>query len=647
MSSENKGPNTMNRREMLKTIGAAAAGMAAEAVFSGEAVAQQPGADQPKSPYGGKPGSGLQYPPYYKPTRDWIGTTLIAVALIAGLLVGNQTASAQQPAVVHDAEYYILDAQNGQKWAAEDKDLDVRLAELRKKYGRPPNIIHFMWDDQPFGAVGIPALQKIRGFETPKLNQMAAEGMLFTRMYTEPSCTPSRAASITGQHPIRNGMYTVGFPIESKGLSKQTVSMAQILSKAGYATAFFGKWHLGDIEQSYPHNQGFDEALFAPYNQTVSIMSDQGEANNAVIGLKEKMLVKDPYQLDNSFSQKGGYVFYIEGKKGEQGKEWGAAQTPKDFLTFDPECEKRAHAFMRQSVEAKKPFYLAWWPMATAFFPTPEKVSLQRGLTGEGYVRTLDPMAGRLMDYLKSQGLAENTLIVAMADNGPMTHNPPPASGLGEGVFRGGKGDFTEGGIRVTAQAWWPGTIKPGQLVGDIVHITDLYPTFAHLGNAMEYMPTDRVIDGVDQTSLLLNGDTFSRRDYVFVYTGQTLAATIKKQYKRAWVASTEGAGSGLAAAFYDLYNDPREMTPLLLPMIHFREPFNRMRVRHELWMERYPNQPAARGVAFTGLSNARPETLALSQPPADLKKLPFNVLDYIPHLDQLPFDPNGEPDEK
>ena len=300
-----------------------------------------------------------------------IGKNLIVAALLLGvvcLLACIQSASAQQP-VVHDAEYYILDAQNGQKWAAEDKDLDARLAELRKKYGRPPNIIHFMWDDQPFGAVGIPAMQKIRGFETPKLNQMAAEGMLFTRMYTEPSCTPSRAAAITGQHPVRNGMYTVGFPIENKGLSKQTVTTAHVLSKAGYATAFYGKWHLGDIEESYPHNQGFDETLFAPYNQTASLMNDQGEVNNAVIGMKEKLLVKDPYQLDKSFNQNSAYVFYIEGKKGEQGKEWGATQTPKDYLAFDPECEKRAHAFMSLSVDAKKPFYLAWWPMAAPFFP--------------------------------------------------------------------------------------------------------------------------------------------------------------------------------------------------------------------------------------------------------------------------------------
>ena len=181
----------------------------------------------------------------------------------------RQSAVAQNdtPKIVHDAQYYILDAQNGEQWAAEDKDLDARLAALRQKYGRPPNIIHLMWDDQPFGAVGIPALQQFRGYSTPRLNQMADEGILFTRMYSQPSCTPTRAAAMTGQIPVRNGMYKVGLPIEYKGLSKNTVTIASALSKAGYKTAFYGKWHLGDIEESYPYNQGFDEALFAVYNQ--------------------------------------------------------------------------------------------------------------------------------------------------------------------------------------------------------------------------------------------------------------------------------------------------------------------------------------------------------------------------------------------
>ena len=566
----------------------------------------------------------------------------VAVTLIAGLLAGAQSAVAQNdtPKIVHDAQYYILDAQNGEQWAAEDKDLDARLAALRQKYGRPPNIIHLMWDDQPFGAVGIPALQQIRGYTTPRLNQMADEGILFTRMYSQPSCTPTRAAAMTGQIPVRNGMYKVGFPIEFKGLSKNTTTIASALSKAGYETAFFGKWHLGDIEESYPYNQGFDQALFAVYNQAVSLWNMQGEAMNATLGLKEQLLAKDPYQHNDKFNQ-NGYVFYIEGKKGEEGKEWGATQTPQDYGALDVESEKRAYAFMNKSVADAKPFYLAWWPLWTSFIPDPKKASLQRSLVAEGYQKMLDPAAGRLMDFKRAQGLAENTLIVAMSDNGPMTHNPPPGAGFGEGIFRGGKGDNTEGAVRVSAQAWWPGTIKPGQTAGDIIDVTDLYTTFARIGGATQNLPTDRIIDGLDQTALLLNGDTHGRRDYEFIYLGPNLAATIWKQYKRMW-GSTQGSESGAAAAFYDLYNDHREETPLLVQALLFIEPFNRMRALHELWKKKYPDQPPGSGPAYTGLSNARSETVAISKPLVDLKKLPFDPLEVIEHLNRLPFDPKA-----
>jgi arylsulfatase len=566
------------------------------------------------------------------------------LTLCVGLLAGSQAVVAQNepPKIVHDTQYYILDAQNGERWSAEDKDLDARLA-LRQKYGRPPNIIHFMWDDQPFGAVGIPALQQLRGCTTPRLNQMAAEGMLFTRMYSQPSCTPTRAAAMTGQIPVRNGMEKVGFPIEFKGLSKNTVTIAGALSKAGYETAFFGKWHLGDIEESYPYNQGFDEALFAVYNQALSLWNMQGEAVNATLGLKEQLLAKDPYQHNNKFNQ-NGYVFYIEGKKGDEGKEWGAAQTPQDYAALDAESEKRAYAFMSKSIADAKPSYLAWWPMMTSFIPDPKKASLQRGMAGEAYQKMLDPAIGRLMDFLKAQGLAENTLIVAMSDNGPFTHNPPPGAGMGEGIFRGGKGDSTEGAVRVCAEAWWPGTIKSGQTVGDIIDVTDLYTTFARIGGATQYLPTDRIIDGVDQTALLLNGDTHGRRDYEFIYVGNTLAATIWKQYKYSWGGGGTSA-SGISASFYDLYNDPREENPLLLQLSHFLEPFKRMRTLHELWKKKYPDQPAGYGPAYTGLSNARPETLALSQPTVDLKTLPFNVLEVIEDMDRLPFDPRPDND--
>lgn len=109
--------------------------------------------------------------------------------------------------------------------------------------------------------VGIPAIQKVRGFETPNINRIAAEGITFMRMYTEPSCTPSRAAVMTGRKAVRSGMYSVSFPVESSGMDNGEVTMGKVLSQAGYATAFYGKWHLGDTKPSYPTEMGFDESL--------------------------------------------------------------------------------------------------------------------------------------------------------------------------------------------------------------------------------------------------------------------------------------------------------------------------------------------------------------------------------------------------
>ena len=545
--------------------------------------------------------------------------------------------------LVHDAEYYILEAQNGKVWAVEDGELDEKLAALREKYGSPPNLVHLMWDDQPFGAVGIPAMQKIRGYETPNLNRMAEEGMLFTRMYTEPSCTPTRAAALSGQHPVRNGMYTVGFPVEYKGMSAETVTVAEVLSEAGYATAFFGKAHLGDIEDAWMHNQGFDEALVTIYNQVLSLWNEGAESANATIGLMTEILAENPYQLDSTFSPTGWMNFY-EAEKGEQAREW-CGVSYECYRKFDAEAQARALDFIKRKAKAKQPFYLAWWPQWVSFIPDPSKTSLQRGLVGDGYMSMLDPAAGALMETLEELGIAENTLVIAMADNGPMTHNPPPGLGMGEGPFSGGKGDFLEGGIRVPAQAWWPGVIQGGQVAGDIIHVTDLYTTFARLANAEKHLPTDRVIDGIDQTSLLLNGETHGRRDYVFIYTGNMLGATVKDHYKQHWISSDPGAASGIGAAYFDLLNDPREDVPLLTNMLHFKEPFMRMRARHELWMKKYPNREAARGPAYTGIANARPETRAVNTPMVEFGNLPFDPLEFIEHLDELPAGPSGEPD--
>lgn len=565
---------------------------------------------------------------------------ILLLLVFAAAMVGGIT---QAKDIVHDAEYYILDAQNSEKWAAEDKDLDKRLAELKEKYGTPPNIIHIMWDDTPYGDVGIPAIQKVRGLETPRLNKMAEEGILFTRMYTEVGCTPSRAACATGRLAVRSGMYNIGMLLESHGMRDEEVTIAEVLSKAGYATAFHGKWHLGDIEESYPHNQGYDEAFFTGYNQILSMNTREAEAANASIGLFEDMLPQDPYKLDDTFVTKG-WVQIAEGTKGGKTRQWGD-NSLDNFLKIDVEAQRRTLEFMERNAKAGKPFYIANWPNMTAMIPLPKKISQSRSILQDGLQGNIDPFVGKVIDKLKELGIAENTLVVCMADNGPMAHNPPPGAGFSETIFRGGKGDFLEGGVRVPAQAWWPGTIKKGQIVGDIIHETDLFTTFVRLAGATEYVPTDRIIDGIDQTALLMNGDTHSRRDHVFIYAGPRLGATVKGNYKRHWISSDPvGESSGIPAAFYFLPADPREKTPMLLQLIHLKRPFNRMKLRHELWKQKYPDSHEVYGIPWTGIENATPEVKALAKPLLDPKKLPFDPLEYVEHLDQLPFDPDMDP---
>jgi len=552
-----------------------------------------------------------------------------ALASTVALCVSISAVSAKE--IIHDAEYYILKSQNREKWASADRDLDTKLSALKKKHGAPPNIIYILFDDQQVGAVGNEMIQQITGYTTPNMNQLAAEGINFTRMYSEPACTPTRAAFITGRTPVRNGMGIVGMPHEAAGLAASEVTIAEVLSKAGYATAFYGKGHLGDIEESYLHNQGFDEALFTPMNQISSLWNPKGTAANAILGLHPEMSPPDPYAMDSPGLRPDGWVMAIEGKKGEKGKEF-CGTSNECYDKIEDESEKRTIAFIRKNAKAKKPFFVTFQPLWLNFLkPEPNKPTLNGGKIPNAYVR-LDNFVGTVMKELNELGVEENTLLVVMADNGPMVHSPPPGWAMTELLFRGGKGDFTEGGVRVPAMAWWPGTIEPGQLVGDIIHVTDLFTTFARLGGATQYIPTDRIIDGIDQTELLLEGDTHSRRDYVHIYAGHTLGATVKGRYKRHWIGAGDVAASGMPVAYYDLYQDPHEKNPHLIPMIHFQGQFTAMRERHELFKKAYPDKPNAHGIPYAGLSNARSETLEVAK---RLKRekavMPRKVRKYMP----------------
>jgi len=132
----------------------------------------------------------------------------------------------------------------------------------------------------------------------------------------------------------------------------------------------------------------------------------------------------------------------------------------------------------------------------------------------------------------------------------------------------------------------------------------------------------------------------------VHIYAGPRLGAIVKGNYKRHFISPDPvGEASGIGAAFYFLPSDPREKQPMLVNMIHLKAPFNRMRLRHELWKKKYPDRKEVVGVPWTGIANASPEVRALGKPQIDPSQLPFDPLEYIEHLDELPFDPNMDPD--
>ena len=165
-------------------------------------------------------------------TRKLLLSSLAGASALTLLLSCNVTA---KDSIVYDAEFQKLQAQHGPAWAEEDKQLNKRLADLQAKTGKKPNIIYFMWDDAAYGRVGHPMLSKLTGIDTPNIDRMAREGMTLTRMYTEPSCTPTRVATMTGRHPIRSGTTKVVWGM-LYGLTQWEITVAEMLSEAGYAT---------------------------------------------------------------------------------------------------------------------------------------------------------------------------------------------------------------------------------------------------------------------------------------------------------------------------------------------------------------------------------------------------------------------------
>jgi arylsulfatase len=522
-------------------------------------------------------------------------------------------ASVSSKNIVHDGEYLFLKAQKGEQWAMQDASIDKKLADIRKaNEGNRPNIVYVLIDDVSFGMMGNRALNYVTGVDTPNINEFAAEGLSLLRMYTEPSCTPTRTAFMTGRHPVRTGLEEVKVALVGEGLSAYEVTIAEVLSKAGYNTSHVGKWHLGDIEQSYPHNQGFDRAFFPLHQQVqLSLMTREAAEANALSGWHSS-IQSGQFAIDSAFKP-SGLVTGVEAKKGGQAREVdikaGEEWTQAHYHAMNERYQRQVIEELQRLASKDEPFFLQYWPLYPINFVQDQEQNASRngGFMAEK-LQLIDGWVGQLFDEVDRLGIADNTVIVFMADNGSFRQYAG-MSGMSELIYRGGKAEHLEGGVRVDAFVRWPGVIEAGSAAGDIIHVADLYTTFARIGQATKYIPRDRIIDGIDQTALLLEGEGNSRRDYVYIYEGPLLRSVVKQEFKMHLPAlGVPGAG----APVYNLLRDPREESPLAVLIsqaLWSGASFQDMAKRHMMMIMKYPHAPIARGVPYGGIENLRPES--------------------------------------
>ncbi len=522
--------------------------------------------------------------------------------------------TAQDAPIIHDAEYYILEAQNAEQWAADNAEVDQLLEDFRSSNdGKPPNIINILIDDIGFGDLGIPELNAVRGYSTPHINAFSDEAMRMVRMYTEPSCTPTRVAMMTGRLPVRMGMGDTTVDIAGFGLPADEVTLAEILSDAGYATVHVGKWHMGDIPEAWPHNQGFDWAGFPVHQQgQLTIYNDDAIKEQVSVGIAD---FDDRFVLDDFFRpDPAAMVTGLEAERGGLAREVdmtaGERWTAEKYDEMNRRYQDQTLEKMRELAGGDAPFFLQYWPLIP-LDNTRAGRSGPQSPNGGLYVdkmQQLDSWLGDIFNEMEALGLADNTIVIVMGDNGHFTKYSPQ-SGFTPMVFAGGKGDVSEGGIRVDSFIRWPGMIEADGIVGDIVHVSDLYTTLARFAGAESGIPRDRLVDGVDQSSLLLLGETKGRRDHLIVYSVHTPRAVIKDQLK----LRIPGAGeSAILADFFDVYRDTHEKYPVSTEVGAWGgQEFVRILGRHLKRKEKYPDIEPARGVPYEGIENLRPETEA------------------------------------
>ncbi|MHC4878264.1 MAG: sulfatase family protein [Planctomycetota bacterium] len=366
-----------------------------------------------------------------------------------------------------------------------------------------PNFVLIFIDDMGYGDIG-PFGSTLN--RTPNLDRMAAEGLKLTSFYAAPVCSASRAQLLTGCYAPRVSVPGVFFPAGPKGLNPDELTVADYLHEMGYATMCVGKWHLGDQREFLPTRQGFDGYFGIPYSNDMGRPTrDDGRSVHPL------MRNEDVAELLENEGQRRITRAYTE----------------------------EAVKFIESNRERPFFLYLPHTAMHVPLYPHQDFVGKSKNGTYGDWVEEVDWSVGQVLDTLRRQKLAENTLVLFTSDNGPWA-SKGKAGGV-SGPLRGSKGCTLEGGVREPTIAWWPGRIEAGRSSDGIGGTTDVLPTFVSLAGGD--VRDDVKIDGVDLSPLLLGKTDESPRSEWFYYQGTRLQAVRSGDWKLAIAPQSLGMG--------------------------------------------------------------------------------------------------------
>lgn len=370
----------------------------------------------------------------------------------------------------------------------------------------PPNVVLIYCDDLGYADLGCYGAPRIR---TPNLDRLAAEGIRLTRFYTaQPVCSAARAALLTGCYPSRVGIQGALGPQAAIGIAAGETTLAELLRSRGYATAIFGKWHLGHHPQFLPTRHGFDEYFGLPYS------NDMWPLHPDYLGKQHVPERKRGYPDLPLLEQERIALLPVTSVEQRQLTGW---------------YTDRAVDFIRRS--AARPFFLYvphTMPHVPLFASQRFEGRSRQGLYGD-VIEEIDDSVGAILAELAKQGLEDRTLVLFSSDNGPWLSYGDHAGSAGP--LREGKGTCWEGGVRVPCIARWPGRIPPGATCAEPAMTIDLLPTLAGLVRAE--LPA-HAIDGRDIWPLLsgAEGASSPHEALYLYYRDNELQALISGRWK-------------------------------------------------------------------------------------------------------------------